>query len=106
MRRRVWMLSGLALLVGCSGAKATRTKPRGRSAKRPKGPQTMGGLLVDGYIADLEKGSVESRIAAARELTNMGTAAKAALPALRPLTKHADANLKAAATAAIKAIEP
>lgn len=65
----------------------------------------MGGLLVEGYIADLKTGSTESRITAAKELANMGRSAKAALPALKPLVKHADATLSAAASAAIKAIE-
>lgn len=65
----------------------------------------MGNLLVDGYIADLKNGSVDSRITAAKELANLGNSAKAALPALKPLVKHADAKLSAAATAAIKAIE-
>ena len=65
----------------------------------------MGNLLVEGYIADLKNGSTESRITAAKELANLGSAAKAALPALKPLAKHADAQLSAAATAAIQAIE-
>lgn len=105
MQRRTWMLAGLALLAGCSASKRTAKKSRSRADGRPKGPKTMGNLLVEGYIADLKNGSTESRIAAAGELTNLGTAAKAALPALKPLTKHADAKLSAAATAAIKAIE-
>jgi hypothetical protein len=105
MQRRTWMLAGLALLAGCSAAKRTVKKSRGRADRRAKGPKTMGNLLVEGYIADLKKGSKESRIAAAEELANLGNSAKAALPALTPLAKHADAKLRAAATAAIKAIE-
>ena len=101
MQRRTCLLVGLALVAGCSGTKASAKKargPAGKRAKGPKGPKTMGNLLVEGYIADLEKGSVESRI------TAMGSSATAALPALKRLTKHADANLSAAATKAIEAI--
>lgn len=101
MQRRTWMLAGLALVAGCSGSKRAAKKARGRA----KGPKTMGNLLVEGYIADLKKGSTESRITAAKELANLGSSAKAALPALKPLAKHADAKLSAAAIAAIKAIE-
>ena len=105
MQRRTWMLAGLALLAGCSAAKRTAKKARGKADTRPKGPKTMGNLLVEGYVADLKNGSTESRITAAKELANLGSSAKAALPALKPLAKHADAALSAAATAAIKAIE-
>ena len=105
MQRRAWILGSLALLAGCSASKRTGKKSRGRADRRAKGPKTMGNLLVEGYIADLRNGSTESRITASRELANLGGSAKAALPALKPLVKHADAKLSAAATAAIKAIE-
>ena len=105
MQRRTWMLGSLALLAGCSAPKRTGKKSRGQADKRAKGPKTMGNLLVEGYIADLKNGSTESRIMAAKELTNLGNSAKAALPALKPLARHADATLSAAATAAIRAIE-
>jgi hypothetical protein len=107
MQRRTCLFVGLALLAGCSGTKASAKKARGQTGKRakgPKGPKTMGNLLIEGYIADLEKGSIESQITAAKELAAMGSSAKAALPALKRLTKHADANLSAAATKAIEAI--
>lgn len=104
MQRRTLMLAGFALLAGCSGSRNAGKKSRGQAGKRPKGPKTMGNLLVEGYIADLKNGSTDSRITAANELANMGSSAKAALPALKPLTNHADAKLSAAATAAIKAI--
>lgn len=104
MQRRTCLLFGLALLAGCSRAKGSAKKPRGQAGKRPKGPKTMGNLLVEGYVADLKNGSVESRITAAKELAAMGSSAKVALPALKPLTTHADANLRAAATKAIEAI--
>lgn len=99
------MLGSLALLAGCSSAKRTGKKSRGRADRRAQGPKTMGNLLVEGYIADLKHGSTESRITAAKELANLGSAAQAALPALKPLARHADAALSAAASAAIKAIE-
>lgn len=106
MRRRTLLLVGLVAVAGCTGG--THGKGKGRrqaSGKRLQRPQTMGNMLVEGYIADLENGSTNSRIAAARELANMGSAARAALPALEPLAKHADAKLSAAAAAAIKAIK-
>jgi len=106
MRRRMLLLVGLVALTGCGcGSRAAGNGRKPAAGNRPKGPKTMGKLLVKGYIADLENGSTESRIAAARELANMGGAAKAALPALQPLTKHADAKLSAAAGEAITAIK-
>lgn len=104
MQRRTCLVVGLALLAGCSGRKSAGKKSRGRAGKQPKGPKTMGNLLVEGYVADLNNGSTESRITAAKELAAMGSSAKAALPALKPLTKHADAKVSAAASQAIEAI--
>lgn len=104
MQRRTCLIVGMVALAGCSGTKTSGKKPGGQAGRRPKGPQTMGNLLVEGYIGDLKTGSTNSRITAAKELANMGATARAALPALQPLTKHADAKLAAAATAAIKAI--
>lgn len=104
MQRRTWMLAGLALLAGCSASKRWPKKPR-LARKQPKGPKTMGSLLVEGYIADLRNGSTESRISAATELAKLGASARTALPALMPLATHADAKLRAAAVSAIEAIE-
>jgi len=108
MRRRTWMLAGLIGLIataGCSAGGRSQAKNRRRAdGKRTKGPKTMGNLLVEGYIADLKNGTTESRIAAAKELANLGDAARPALPALEPLARHSDARLSAAAGAAIKAI--
>ena len=111
MRRRSWFSVALLLLAGCSSSSATK-KSRTRSAtkgskgsKGPKGPKTMGGLLVQGYIDDLKNGTVDSRIAAAKELGAMGADAKSALPALQPLTTHSDAKLREAAQQAIARIK-
>lgn len=102
MLRRVALLAGLAALAGCTAKK--RPAKQGRRPTAGKGPKTMGSLLLDSYIADLNTGSTESRITAAKELANMGPAAKAAVPALRRLAGHADAKLAAAAKAAIESI--
>jgi len=108
MRRRSWFSVALLLLAGCSSSSATK-KSRARSAtkgsKATKGPKTMGGLLVQGYIDDLKNGTVDSRIAAAKELGAMGADAKSALPALQPLTNHTDAKLREAAQQAITRIK-
>ncbi|NBT13903.1 MAG: hypothetical protein EBS56_10045, partial [Planctomycetia bacterium] len=73
------MLAGLTSLiatVGCSAGGRSQAKNRRRAdGKRPKGPKTMGNLLVEGYIADLKNGTTESKITAARELANLGDAA-------------------------------
>lgn len=111
-RSRRWVLTAMgataAILVGgvsgCSGAVKKKARGSGRDGKRPKGPKTMGNLLVDGYIADLKKGSAEKQVAAAKELGNMGAGAKQALPTLESLVKHADAKVREAAQQAIKAI--
>ena len=116
--RRRWLAgalraSGAALAVsaaGCStGGKASGSAKKKahsskRAAKRPKGPKTMGNLLVDGYIADLESGPADKQLAAAQELCNMGAGAKKALPALESLAKKGDAQVREAAQQAIKAI--
>lgn len=86
--------------AGCSGSK----KKKARNGARPKGPKTMGNLLVDGYIDDLEKGPAKKQIAAAQELGNMGANAKQAIPALESLLKGGDAKVREAAQQAIKAI--
>ena len=86
--------------AGCSGSK----KKKARNGARPKGPKTMGNLLVDGYIDDLKKGPATKQIAAAQELSNMGADAKQALPALESLVKGGDAKVREAAQQAIKAI--
>jgi len=107
MRRRTWFSLALLSLAGCSSSNGGRTKKtRSPSAKKgPKGPKTMGNLLVQGYIDDLKNGTVDSRIAAAKELGAMGSNAKSALPALQPLTTHSDAKLSAAARQAISLIK-
>jgi hypothetical protein len=107
MHRRGWLLLPLALVAGCSGTKKGKAakKPTAQASKRRRKEQTMGDLLVDTYIDDLKQGSVAKQITAARELGEMGTAAKAALPALEPLAEHADETLSAAAKQAIQLIK-
>jgi len=99
--RRAWLVAVVCVVAGagCSKGKAKR------GGNRPKGPKTMGNLLVDGYIDDLRKGPADKRITAAQELGNMGAAAKDALPALEALAKDGDAKVRTAVQAAIKAVK-
>lgn len=101
--RRAWLAVAVAAAVGCSAAKRT---PRRRSPARKgsKGPQTMGGLLVDAYIADVRGTAKEKRIRAARELGAMGAEAKKAVPALEAMAAEKDASVSAAAKQALAAI--
>lgn len=93
-----------AVLIGAAAGCSNSKKKKTRNGARPKGPKTMGNLLVDGYIADLKKGPANKQIAAAKELGNMGASAKQALPALETLLKDGDAKVREAAQQAIKAI--
>lgn len=92
-----------AVLVG-TAAGCSSSKKKARNAKRPKGPKTMGNLLVDGYIDDLKKGPAKKQVDAAKELGNMGASAKPALPALESLLKAGDAKVREAAQQAITSI--
>jgi hypothetical protein len=119
-RRTLLLLSGPLLLVmaGCSDAKKTKRpqlprmpnapkaslKPFRPGAKRPTGPQTMGNLMVDAWQQDLSDTSPDKRIRAARELGNMGSSAKSALPALQKAAGDANREVAAAAKAAIASI--
>jgi hypothetical protein len=87
-------------VTGCSKA----SKKKARNGDRPKGPKTMGNLLVDGSIDDLKKGPAKKQINAAKELGNMGASAKEAIPALEALVKDGDAKVREAAQQAIKSI--
>lgn len=102
MLRRSAILALLVAAAGCSSGKSSRSGGRSR---RPKGPKTMGNLLVDAYVADLKKGSPEKKISAAKELAAMGPNAKSALPALQSLSSDKNSKVSAAAQAAIKAIK-
>jgi hypothetical protein len=114
---RRWFVTALgtagAMLVtagaGCSNAptakkKAHSSNRNGKRPKAPKGPKTMGNLLVDSYIDDLKKGPANKQIDAAKELGNMGAGAKPALPALESLAKNGNAAVREAALQAIKSI--
>jgi len=118
MRRRTLptLLSCLVFFVGAGCGESTKTKrpqlPRlpgspqssRPAAKRPKGPQTMGNLMVDAWKQDLADSAPEKRIRAARELGNMGSSAKSALPALQKAAGDPNKDVAAAAKAAIAAI--
>lgn len=102
MRRREWLAVIAVAIAGCGTARTKGKSARGR--KKPRGPQTMGNLLVDGYVADLADASAAKRAAAAKELGAMGSAAKSALPALERVAKDADAAAAGAARDAIASI--
>ena len=105
MRRRLWLSTLVLLVAGCSskGSKSGLDRlPAGqRGAKRPKGPQTMGGLLLASYVEDLKSPTAAKRIKAAEELGNMGQDAKSAIPALEKLTSDKDAKVSKAAKSAL-----
>jgi len=106
------MFAALGLLaLGCSQGSAKKKgglggsykKSKGRS-RLDKGPQTMGGMLVKSYIDDLKGPSKQKKLTAARELGNMGQGATDALPTLEKLAGGGDAEVRAAAKAAVAAI--
>ena len=97
------LLSPLVSFVGCAETK-NKSRPGAQGAKRPKGPQTMGNLMVDAWKQDLAHKSPDKRIRAARELGNMGSSAKAALPALQKAAGDKNKDVAAAAKAAIASI--
>jgi hypothetical protein len=99
----------LAAFAGCSGKKKVQggldRLPAGSpAAKRPKGPQTMGNLLLDSYIDDLKSPQADKKIRAAQELGMMGSDAKKALPALESLARDKNPQVSAAAKQAVTAI--
>lgn len=109
MQRRNWLATVLAVAAGCSGGRANSPLdrlPAGAAAarKRGKGPQTMGGILLDSYVKDLASPDAAKRIKAAEELANMGGDAKKAVPALERLAGDKDAKVSAAARRALGAI--
>jgi hypothetical protein len=122
MCRRILLslLCGLLFLAnaGCAESKKTKRpqlprmpnlpqasqKPARPGSNRPKGPQTMGNLMVDAWQKDLGDTSADKRIRAARELGNMGSSAKSALPALQKAAADTNKEVAAAAKAAIASI--
>lgn len=106
MRRRIWLAVVVAFATGCSSdrKKSKKVASSGPRVKRPKGPQTMSNLLVDGYIADLRSDSAEKRIKAAHELGNMGSTARPAVPTLEKMAQDSNRQVSAAAKAALVAI--
>lgn len=91
------LLVPLATLAGCS-------KAQSRGASRPKGPQGFGDMMAKEWAKDLSSKSPEKRTRAARELANMGPAAKSALPALEKAAKDTNKDVAAAAKQAIAAV--
>lgn len=107
MRRRHWLAMVALFAAGCSSA-TTKKKKKGATGARGRlnrGPQTFGNLLVDGYVEDLKNGSADKKITAARELGNMGSEAKSALPLLEKLAGDKNAKVSAAAKSAAAAIK-
>jgi len=113
VNRRLFVTSlfaiALAAPAGCSGKKNVsggldRLPAGAPAAKRPKGPQTMGNLLLDAYIDDLKSPQADKKIRAARELGMMGADAKKALPALEALARDTNPEVSAAAKQAVTAI--
>jgi len=113
MNRRLFVtclvVIALAAPAGCSGKKKVsggldRLPAGAPAAKRPKGPQTMGNLLLDAYIDDLKSPQADKKIRAARELGMMGADAKKALPALEALARDTNPEVSAAAKQAVTAI--
>jgi hypothetical protein len=110
MRRRAWLVTMMLAAAGCSSSsssKRPRSKSSASSRKRPKGPQTMGNLLlgaVDAYIDDLNSPAADKKINAARELANMGSGAKKAVPALERMAADKDKKVSEAAKKALASI--
>ena len=91
--------------TGKAARKSSASRGPISRSKRPKGPKTMGNLLLDSYIDDLKSPSAETKIYAAQELGNMGAGAKKALTALESMKGDPNAKVSAAATQAIKSIK-
>lgn len=111
MRRRtlLTLLLPLGIAAGCSKPQRRRkaAAPRGPSSsksKRPKGPQGFGNMMAKEWEKDLGDPSPEKRARAARELGNMGPAAKSAMPALEKAARDSNGEVSAAAKQAIAAI--
>jgi len=64
----------------------------------------MGNLMVDAWQKDLADASPDKRIRAARELGNMGSSAKSALPALQKAAGDPNKDVASAAKAAMTSI--
>ena len=106
MRRRRWLVAVALLAAGCSSS--TKKKKSGKMTGRQRmnrGPQGFGDVLVPAYIEDLKTGPAAKQIAAAQELANMGSNARAALPALEKLAADRNPKVSAAAKAAVTAIK-
>ncbi len=92
-------------LTGPSRLPTLGGSPSTAGGKRPKGPQTMGGFMLDAWKDDLSNASSDKRIRAANELANMGSSARSALPTLEKMTSDRNPQVAAAARAAVAAIK-
>ena len=104
--------SWLALLgAGCSSSSKNSMNSKKKSGKSRskrkdnRDPTRFGSMLMDSYISDLETGPAAKQVAAARELANMGSKAKSALPLLDKLAKSSDGAVSDAARTAVAAIK-
>lgn len=125
MRRRHWIVAVTLLAAGCSSSAKPKKKSgnvtgrqksgnvtgrqkSGKMTGRQKmnsGPQGFGNVLVPAYIEDLKTGSDDKKATAAKELGNMGSSAKEALPVLEKLASDKNPKVSAAAKSAVAAIK-
>jgi hypothetical protein len=103
MNRR-FLLNLLVPLTTLAGCSKSSSRGPGGLANRPKGPQGFGNMMAKEWAKDLSDKSPEKRARAARELANMGPAAKSALPALEKAAKDKNKDVSSAAKQAIAAI--
>ena len=66
----------------------------------------MPDVIDTGVLDQLRESITEVRLAAIRALGNVGPDAKAALPELQRATRESQADIRDAATAALKKIQP
>ncbi len=96
----------LALLgTGCSSGSKKKSGKSGSKRNDKRDPTRFGSMLMDSYISDLKTGPAAKQVAAARELANMGSKAKSALPLLEKLAKSSDGDVSDAARTAVAAIK-
>lgn len=113
VRRSVLRVGGALLIgpwlsllgTGCSSGSKKKIEKSRSKRKDNRDPTRFGSMLMDSYISDLKTGPAAKQVVAARELANMGSKAKSALPLLEKLAKSSDGDLSDAAKAAVAAIK-